>query len=174
MAAKHLRFAVLLLAAPLYADNGPALISDLTAREHDSPLVRAAKNAVASRQRMAVHSPVIIDNAYLRRSRVTLTTSSSAAALPPAGASYIQPQQPMGTATPALSPADRAAVQQQIQQLTMERARMAEQADQPYAGDISEDRVDQRLSQIPNEINQAQRQLQTPSAPCGHPRPPQE
>jgi hypothetical protein len=172
MAAKHLRFAVLLLAAPLYADNGPALISDLTAREHDSALVRAAKNAVASRQRMAAHSPVIIDNAYLRRSHVTLTTSSSSAALPTPGPSYIQPQS-ITNAPPALSPTDRAALQQKIQQLNMERARMAEQADQPYAGDISEDRVDQRLSQIPMEINQAQRQLQTPAAPPT-PRPPQE
>ncbi len=173
MAAKHLRFAVLLLAAPLYADNGPALISDVTAREHDSPLVRAAKSAVASRQRMAAHSPVIIDNAYLRRSHVTLTTSSSAAALPAGAPSYYAQPQAVGNATPALSPTDRAAVQQKIQQLTMERAIMAEQADQPYAGDISEDRVDQRLSQIPMEINQAQRQLQTPSAPAT-PRPPQE
>src|ERR1700694_2760815 len=122
MAAKFLRFAVLLLAAPLYADNGPALISDLTAREHDSALVRAAKNAVASRQRMAAHSPVIIDNAYLRRSHAILTTTSSSAALPTPGPSYIQAQQPMGVASPALSPADRAAVQQKIQLLTMERA----------------------------------------------------
>ena len=89
-----------------------------------------------------------------------------------AGPSYIQPAS-ITNAPPALSPADRAAIQQKIQGLNMERARMAEQADQPYAGDISEDRVDQRLSQIPNEINQAQRQLQTPSAPPT-PRPPQE
>jgi hypothetical protein len=173
MAPRHFRFALLvLLAAPLYADNTPALISDVTARDNDSRLVRAAKNAVASRQLMAAHSSVVIDNLYLRRSRATLTTTSHSAALPTGGVTYVQPQ-PVTNAPPTLSPSDRAALQQKVQQLNMERARMAEQADQPYAGDISEDRVDQRLSQIPNEINQAQRQLATPPAPPT-PRPPQE
>jgi hypothetical protein len=173
MAPRHFRFALLvLLAAPLYADNGPALISDVTVRDNDSRLVRAAKNAVASRQRMAAHTSVVIDNTYLSRSHAVLTTTSAAAMLPTGGADYVQPQ-PSAPVSPALSPSDRAAIQQKIQQLNTERARMAEEAAQPYAGDVSEDRVDQRMNQIPTELNQLQRQLATPTA-SPTPRPPQE
>jgi hypothetical protein len=62
-------FGIVLASAQLLAvdtPSGGALINDITLKDNDSRLVRAAKLAVANRARMTVHSARVIDNDSLR------------------------------------------------------------------------------------------------------------
>jgi hypothetical protein len=98
----------------------PSLIKDVTIRADDSPLVRAAKSAVANRMREAARtSGLVINDAYLRSStgRISEATSSIAAlpALGPAPSANVEHV----VTTPASQNAygaNRAAAQAQPQQ----------------------------------------------------------
>ena len=57
---------------------------------------------------------------------------------------------------------DTAKVQQKVQDLKQEQARMAAEMDEPYGGDVSEDRAAQRMNQIPQEIQQQQNTIKPP------------
>jgi hypothetical protein len=167
-----LSFAVavlLLVPVMLLADAAsvkPALTSNVAIGAGDSPLVRAAKIAVASR--MGVPSRVI-DNSTVASATRTLTTTSVNVTLPTYGSTYGGGQQ----AAPGMPPTyptarpNRAELQKNLQQLNQENARMHDEADQPYGGDVSEDRVQQRIEQLPQEIQGTQQQL-TPMPPS-HP-----
>jgi hypothetical protein len=140
-----------------------ALISDVTVNPKDSQLVRAAKMAIATRARMTVHSPIVIDNASLRSIGGHISTASSARAPLPPG---MDPAPRADSAAPAgPSPADRAKIQSRINDLRREQGIMAEEADQPYGGLYSEDLVNKRLTEIPGQLNRLQNQLTPPPAP---------
>lgn len=167
-----LNFAVaglLLVPMMLLADAAtvkPALISNVAVGPDDSPLVRAAKIAVAAR--MGVPSRVI-DNNTVASARGTLTTTSANVTIP----TYGSPAQQTGTVTPsaaASSQPSRAALQKDLRQLNQENARMHAEELEPYAGDVSEDRVQQRIEQIPQEMQHTQQQLN--QAPPSNPPPP--
>lgn len=177
---RAIRTAVILLtlaALPLslFAQGSmPPLVPDVRFRPDDSPLVRAAKIAVASR---AGQPTRVFDNAAVANSRGVISTSSGAAELPTFQPTSMYPgaAPAAGQSTQTFAPqVDRAAVQKKIQQLNQEEGRMAMEAEQPYAGDVSEDRVDQRLSQIPQERQQLQQQLNQPQPTPPPPPPPNQ
>jgi hypothetical protein len=158
----------LLGGAVMYAADAPppsgtsALISDVTVNPNDSPLVRAAKMAVASRAQMTIHSAVVIDNASLRSIGGHISQASGEVAAFPSASAPIRPDQP----TPAgVSPADRTRIQSRINDLRREQGVMAEEADQPYGGLVNEDLANKRLTEIPGQINRLQNQLTPPPAP---------
>lgn len=158
--------------APASGDSLPPLINDLTIRDNDSPMVRAAKATVRNRvgpNGVARVKPVVIDNAALQRATGGNVSQSSTplANLPQFGHDVGAPPERAHDEKPA-GP-DPAVVQKRIQELKDEQRRMAAEAEEVY-GSQSEDRTQQRLEQIPNEIQEQQRQLQ----PQPQPQPPQQ
>ncbi|HEV7919938.1 MAG TPA: hypothetical protein VGR02_04010 [Thermoanaerobaculia bacterium] len=155
--------AVAQTAAPA-ADALPPLISDLTIRANDSPLVRAAKTTVRNRTGIspAVRRGVVIDNASVRRSTGTISQSNATLTTP----SF--PDRTSTTAAPAADPAlaaQRAEIQKKVDALKNEQRVRAEEADEPYGFHDDEDRTEMRLNQLPKEIESAQRQLTPPPTP---------
>lgn len=126
-----------------------ALIRDTTVRPDDSPLVAAAKRAVAARRSGAPQSVWQITDSMVGHA---LAVSAPSPALPPAAPRVSQAQMPSTFSSYDARPGQQAA-EAKRRSLQREQQQMAEEHDQPYGGDISEDRVVQRLSQIPTEIN---------------------
>jgi len=157
--------------APPSGDTLPPLINDLTIRDNDSPMVRAAKATVRNRVGPSATRvrPVVIDNAALQRATGGNVSQSSTplANLPQFGHDVGAAPEKAHDEKPA-GP-DPAAVQKRIEQLKDEQRRMAAEAEEVY-GSESEDRTQMRLQQIPNEIQEQQRQLQ----PQPQPQPPQQ
>ncbi len=140
----------------------PSLISDITIRAGDSPLVRAAKTAVATRIREASRSTgVLISDAYVRNSTGgRISEAHSSAPLPSFG--QATPRQGGSASTmnlPNIIGVNRAGVERQNQQLRQEQGRAFEESMQPWGGDVSEDRATQRLTQIPQEIQKNEQKL---------------
>lgn len=137
----------LLLAAAASAQT-PPLIHDTTVRKDDSPLVAAAKRAVAARRgAVTAQNGWAIDDAMVGHSLL------APAAIPPQLAGSASPQSEVSATFSSYdAKGARAAAGKQRAALEQEQRRMAEEHDQPYAGDVSEDRVEQRLTQIPTEI----------------------
>jgi hypothetical protein len=155
-------------AADAKSDSGSVLISDLTVQPGDSRLVRAAKIAIATRQRQTMHSSMVIDNNALLNSGGHLSTQTSpGAALPNSyyAQTTAQPSSPSGTA-----PEARAKAEQKVQSLRREQGRMNEEAEQQYANEVDEDLVTKRMTEIPTEINAAQHQLTPPPPPSNPPQ----
>jgi hypothetical protein len=67
-------------------------------------------------------------------------------------------------------PVDRQAIAKKLQDARQEMSRMAQESDEPYGGDISEDRVQQRMTQLPGEIDSLNKQL-NPPPPSSPPSP---
>ncbi len=157
--------AILLVSLPLVAQEAarPSLVSDVGIRPDDSPLVRAVKIAVASR--LATPSRTI-DNATVGSSRVIFTTTSATVEIPTSRSMYPGGQPGAIPAPPPIAAQpDRAALEKRARELKAENERMHAEAEEPYGGDISEDQVDQRMQQIPRDIDQVQPQLNpTPQA----------
>ncbi|HUJ14079.1 MAG TPA: hypothetical protein VL284_09860 [Thermoanaerobaculia bacterium] len=164
----------ILVSASAFAQAGSALLSDTHLRAGDSDLVRAAKISVAARLALGLHSSTLIDNDTLRLLSGHLSTSSSPAYLPDS-ASYPQAAAPAPPEYNGPSPAQRAQIQQRIDNLQREQAIMAHESEQPWSDEIDEDRVEQRMTQIPQELNQAQQQLNPQPQPAPPPNnPPQQ
>jgi hypothetical protein len=179
---RHTTIAVMTIAlvggAGLYAAETPApatsaLISDLRVQANDSPLVRAAKMAVATRAGLTVHASRVIDNASLRGmgGHVAVANANPGASIPSLG-SYPQ-QYPADPTTAPVAGETRAQIQQKINNLRVQQGIMAEEADQPYGGLYNEDLVNKRMTEIPQQLNQLQNQLTPPPPPSSPTRPPQ-
>lgn len=134
-------------------DTTPSLITSVAVQPMDSVLVRAAKRAVASRKPLSQRRLVSVTSTRGRYAEATGTLGPLPS--PTADRSSEPPPQPSRSAVAA---AERErAVQEKLQQLSVEQQRMAAEAEEPYGGDIEEDRVDQRLNQIPQEQQEAVR-----------------
>lgn len=84
--------------------SAPALVSSVAPQTNDSPLVQAAKRAVAARQRVTVK----IDNESVRKATKLMTTTNSAGTIPTFPP--LQPpqqQRPAGTAVAAQQKAEK-------------------------------------------------------------------
>jgi hypothetical protein len=137
----------------------PPLIRDTTPQVNDSPLVRAARAAVAARNR-AAGSRTVIDDRTVRRGRIYQANVPLTSTLPVFPAEV----QPLA-ATTAAPTADAIAARQRLEALKQEQQRTAEEADQGPYGETSEDDVERRLTQIPAEAAQAERDLQAATPP---------
>jgi hypothetical protein len=138
----------------------PPLTKTVLINPTDSPLVRAAKLAVASRQHPSNRRVITVTaGASSGRGRVAQATGPvNGPNLPPlpAQAAAVGP-------TPEQKQAalrQQAQVKEKLQQLEQEQAAVGVEVDEPYGGDMEEDEVEHRLSQI-----EAQRQSALPPPP---------
>ena len=154
-------------ADPPAATPGSALISDTVVRPTDSPLVRAAKLAFAQRKGLLTRGTTVIDNDTLRTVGGHISTTNAQVALPDS-ASFVPTPVPAPAPT-GPGPAERAQIQRRIDNLQREHAVMAHEADQPWSDEIDEGRVEKRMTEIPKEIEEAQRQLNPPPQPPSNP-----
>lgn len=126
----------------------PALITTVATTAGDSPMVQAAKRAVAARSKTLT---VKIDNYRVRNSTKVLTTSSSGGAIP----SYAP--QPVAEVQASDRPTVDHAAQQRVQQMQQDLARAVYEEDQGPYSDGQEDRSQQNLNTIPAQLEQSQR-----------------
>jgi hypothetical protein len=134
-------------------DGRPSLISSVAVQPLDSVLVRAAKRAVASRKPLSQRRLVSVTST---RGRYSESTGTQGALPSPLADRSSEPPPPPSRSAVAAAERERA-VQEKLQQLSLEQQRMAAEAEEPYGGDVSEDQVDQRLNQIPQEQQEAVR-----------------
>ncbi len=139
----------------------PSLIGNVSPSSSDSPLVRAAKATVAARMREAARSTgVVINESYMKtHDGGRVSEAHSSAELPP-----LPRQQTAGASqgAPAAAPeVDHASIERKQQQLRQEQARAAAEMNEPYGGNngMEEDHAQQRSTQIPQEIQKNQQQM---------------
>jgi hypothetical protein len=136
--------------APPAADEAPQLIKSLDVKPGDSPLVQAAKRAVAARLNPKDRLKVTVKEGQ-GRGRVSQSTG-------PVDVSFNVPSST--DPTPATQPAQRprrtfdtSALEARLKELLAEQERLGAQTDEPYGGDGSEeDHTDTRLDQLRKEI----------------------
>ena len=154
--------------------TSPALLSDLTVSPNDSKLVRAAKLAVARRRALAAGSPVWHVDDSMVSHRMAASSPSSTVPLSARSIGPAPPAPGYGSATTISTDSSgpsAAQLTERKQALQREQARMAEENDQPYAGDVPENVPERRLTEIPAQINAIDNKLQPMQPPT--PPPPQ-
>lgn len=139
----------------------PPLTRTVVSQEGDSPLVRAAKAAVAKRQGTRSLT-IVIDNEMVKQARgdrvAEPTHPAPPLALPP------PPEAHGGTPVPPPPPrADKEGVDRKLKQLKQEEVRLHEELDQP---NVDEDSVAKRLAAIQSEAESLRKSLDP------HPPPP--
>jgi hypothetical protein len=137
-----------------------SLINSVVVTPADSPLVRAAKRAVAARQNQNATTRVMISSTNLRRGRYAQSTGPVAAPIP------LPPSAPANPPAPRTAPdPNAAAVQAKIDALKQEQEHLASEAGEPYGGDIEEDQVEARQKQTREQLEQLQK-LQNAKPPA--------
>ena len=139
----------------------PALTKTVTIDPNDSPMVRAAKKAVASRVKNPAQRRVVSLNSPNTRGRFAVATGPvEGPKVPP-----ISPAPAPATRPPPASQQETArrtaAVQKQIEKLQTEQEMLAAEMDEPYGGDLDEDQVEKRMY----EAQAAQQKLQQTTPP---------
>jgi hypothetical protein len=143
----------------------PALVHDFYERPDDSRLVRAAKRSLALRQKGTGRSSGwVVNDAMVRHLHV-----DNAPSAPQQAAGEV----PANAASAAQPPVNRPALEKKLQDAREEMARMAQESNETYAGDIEEDKINQRLTQLPNEIETLNKQLQPAPPPAPPSKKPQ-
>jgi hypothetical protein len=141
----------------LYQDELPPLTRSTALAPDDSPLVRAAKLAVAARVAPSERRVVELTT-VLTRGRVAQASPNPNFNVSPAGSSSTPSSPPVFTPnTEAEQRADAEAerVRQRMEELQRERERMAAEADEPYGADVAEDEVTSRQSNVQQQIETA-------------------
>lgn len=140
--------------APVADTTVPPLMKTVADDPNDSPMVRAAKKAVASRV-----------NAGQRRVVTLATTTSRGRFAESSGASSgptVVPLSPPGWATPVQRPqpsaSEREAAQkaeavrqEKLKKLQAEQGAMGAEMDEPYGHEVDEDEAEQRLAKAAAE-----------------------
>jgi hypothetical protein len=161
---------ILVLAVPVHPQSAattsastddaatPALTKTVVVEPNDSPMVRAAKRAVASRVPTAQRRVVSLTTTNTR-GRVAFASGPTEGpkALPPAPATSPAPKP-----QPSQQAEAKRAAEEKLKKLEAEQAMVAAEMDEPYGGDIEEDQVEKRLSEIEAERKKLQ---QTPPPP---------
>jgi hypothetical protein len=149
------------------AESTPALTKTVIIDPNDSPMVRAAKKAVASRVSPAQRRVVSLNSTKTRGRFAVATGPTEGPKVPP----------PSPPATPAVRPSasqqeaaakQKAAVRKQLEKLEAEQQMLAAEMDEPYGGDIEEDQVEQRLYETQQELQKLQ-QTTAPNPPPPNP-----
>jgi len=144
------------------AATAPPLTKTVAVEPTDSPLVRAAKLAVASRQHPSNRRVVKLNGISTGRGRFAESTGPVNGPNLPASSTPSTP-----TAVPEwqrreqAKAAQEAEKQKKLQELAQQERVVGVELDEPYGGDIEEDAVEQRMT----EIEQQRQQLQTPNPP---------
>ena len=140
-------------------DERPQLIHSVEVQPGDSPLVQAAKRAVARRQSA--------------KDRITVAVTSTGHISQPPGpakAMKMPPDLPVPSTPAAIDPnvirARNEEIERRIRILQEEQDRLGAAADQPYAGDGSEeDDIQRRRTTIQQKIDELRRQQKEASKP---------
>jgi hypothetical protein len=152
-------------------DTAPALIKTVVDDPNDSPMVRAAKRAVASRLRNPSQRRVVslTTSSTTTRGRFAVSTGPAEGPKVPPMPSDAKPLKtpPVSTAQEAAA-IQKAQVQEQLKRLETEQSRLAAEMDEPYGGDLEEDQVAKRM----NEVEMEHQKLQQTTAPTPTPPPP--
>jgi hypothetical protein len=159
--------ALVTVAAASYAqttDSLPPLTRNTQIQAGDSPMVRAAKAAVAARLRGPSQARTLINDQTLRRGRV-FQPSGEALPAPNLGGYEASAGLATGSGASVEQAAQRAQVVQQIENLRTEQQVLADESDQEPYSDVDPDFAEQRLTQIPGQINAAEQQLRNPNPP---------
>lgn len=127
----------------------PPLISSTAAQAGDSPLVRAARRAVEARVSAAGRQ--VISSQTLRRGTVSQASG-------PAHAPNVNYFDPPPGASQKEDNRQAEETKKKIEKLQQEQKIMADEADQGPYGEYDEDYVEGRMTQIPQEIEAAQKQ----------------
>jgi hypothetical protein len=142
----------------------PPLTKTVAVDPNDSPMVRAAKRAVASRV-PATQRRVITLNSTTSRGHFAESTGASEGPhvlplSPPGWATPIKPAPP----TPAQEEAAKnaVAVQQKLKKLEAEQQRMAAEAEEPYGGDVGEDEAEARAAALAAEREKLEQAARKP------------
>jgi hypothetical protein len=150
-------------------DERPPLTSTTLVQAGDSPMVRAAKRAVAARQPGGMR--IMIDNNVVGQGRM-YQANEPTAALPIYRPTV--PDLPEASPAPPAGPS-AAEVKQKVEALKNEQARTFADSDDQYGNEIDEDLAEKRMSEIPQQIQTLQTPLQTPQAtpptPASPPQP---
>ncbi len=143
----------------------PPLIRTVAADPSDSPLVRAAKRAVASRQNPANRRLVTVASAGgTGRGRVSQGTGPTEGPnLPPLETPAPAPVRKSSAEQQQAAAAREQQVKDRLRQLENEQQRMGAELDEPYGGDVDEDEVDRRMNAI--EIERRQLSANPPGSP---------
>jgi hypothetical protein len=146
-------------AALVAQQQRPLLIPTVALSPGDSALVRTAKLSVAAR-----HGAIaVINDETIAHSNGRGVVSFASGTLEPIRSASAPPALNNAPAGPASAPSqDRSKVVERQKALADEHARMREEAEQPYGGVVEEDKVNQRLNQIPQEQQQLQPQPPPP------------
>jgi hypothetical protein len=161
----HAQTATAQSAPPPAEPATPALTKTVTVDPNDSPMVRAAKKAVASRLKNPAQRRVVSLNSKNTRGRFAVATG-------PVEGPKVPPMSPAPApaARPSASQQEAAkrtaAVQKQMEKLQTEQEMLAAEMDEPYGGDLDEDQVEKRMY----EAQAAQQKLQQ-TAPPPPPKP---
>ncbi|HEX7136809.1 MAG TPA: hypothetical protein VF219_03145 [Vicinamibacterales bacterium] len=135
----------------------PALIKTTEVSRTDSPLVRAAKQALAKRKKP--HGTVIDDETVKHASGSRMTEPTQP--LPPIPV----PSDPITTpsmrvgAPEAPQGPDRATLEKRLETLKKQQARLSAEGEEPYGGDVDPDAVAKQLSNVTEEMKKLEKQL---------------
>ena len=146
-------------------DTAPALIKTVVDDPNDSPMVRAAKRAVASRLRNPSQRRVVslTTSSTTARGRFSVSTGpAEGPRLPPAPSDAKPVTTPQVTSAQQAAALQKAQTQEKLKRLEAEQSMLAAEADEPYGGDIEEDQVEKRLTEIEAERKKLQ---ETPPPP---------
>lgn len=160
-------------AAAAAAPDAPPLTKTVVVESGDSPLVRAAKRAVASRQSTDSRRVITVRTAAAGagRGRLAEATGPTTGPQVPAASTPAKPNtgSQKSEAQRKADEIQKAQVAEKLKQLAQEEAKVAAEADEPYGGDMEEDEVDARLG----AVEQQRRELQQPVQQPPPPKPPQ-
>ncbi|HEX3583686.1 MAG TPA: hypothetical protein VH087_18100 [Thermoanaerobaculia bacterium] len=141
------------------AAAAPTLVKTTELSLSDSPLVRAAKQAVASRKKQHV---TVIDNEKVKHAsgaRMTEPTQSLPPVLPPPATGAIEtPPMLVGGPPPPAGP-DRAALEKRLETLKKQQELLAAAGDQPYGDDLDSEAAEKKLSTVSEEMKKLEQQL---------------
>ncbi|HEU4888192.1 MAG TPA: hypothetical protein VFV49_09920 [Thermoanaerobaculia bacterium] len=145
----------------------PPLIKTVAEDPNDSPMVRAAKRAVASRQNPKQRRVVsITSSSTATRGRVAVSSGPAHGPKvppPPSDAKTITPKKPP---TPAeLAAQHRAMVLEKLRKLEAEEGPLGVEADEQYGHEMDEDAVEKRLTEIAAERKKLLESLNSPPPP---------
>ena len=154
--------------APPAESTTPALTKTVTVDPNDSPMVRAAKKAVASRVNPAQRRVVSLNSANTRGRFAIASGPVEGPKVLPLSPASTPPSQPSASQQEAARRA--AAVQKQLKKLETEQKILGSEMDEPYGHDLDEDQVEMRLYENQTE----QKKLQQTTTPTPPPPPPNQ
>ena len=155
------------VAAPPAESTTPPLTKTVTIDPNDSPMVRAAKRAVASRVNPAQRRVVSLTSTNTRGRLAIATGPTEGPRIPPAqtppGPSGEERQRASVKEVGRLKAVAETEKQEKLKQLAVEEGLLGTEMDEPYGNDVDEDRAVKRLSEI--EAERKKLQETTPPPP---------